>query len=524
MKRLIALLLTAVLCTGLLTGCRQEKKDAHTPTGDALEAEDAPEKPAGDGGNAPEQELSLAYYADRSMNPLVSADFTNRMILSLLYQNLFSVSKDYEAVPVLCGKYAVSEDMRTHVFYVAEGATFSDGTPVRPEDLQATLKFASSPEKCPLYGYRFFHLIDGPTVQPDGGVRLEFSIPYENLPLLLDIPILKASELESPNPLGSGPYVLEKAPDGMRLRRRNNWWCQSDDLALKASTVKLVSATDTNFIRDAFEFDDVGLVCADPGADNYADYRCDYELWDCENGMFLYLGFNTESEELSSPQIRAAITHAIDREKIAEEYYRGFARPASLPASPYSPFYNESLAANYSYDPELFKQTIANAGLKDHEIELMVNGADSKRLRVAKAIAQMLEEGGLKVQVVESSAGNLEYNLNSREYDLYLCQTILPPNMDLTQFFYMFGSLSFGRMDDEGIYTLCGDALANQGNYYNLHKKIMDEGRLCPILFRSYAVYGIRGLISDLNPARDNVFYYTVGQKLRDIQIMMEES
>ena len=153
----------------------------------------------------------------------------------------------------------------------------------------------------------------------------------------------------------------------------------------------------------------------------------------------------------------------------------------------------------------------------------MVNGADSKRLRVAKAIAKMLEEGGLKVQVIESSAGNLEYNLNSREYDLYLCQTILPPNMDLTQFFYMFGSLSFGRMDDEVIYTLCGDALANQGNYYNLHKKIMDEGRLCPILFRSYAVYGIRGLISDLNPARDNVFYYTVGKELRDIQVMMEE-
>ena len=57
------------------------------------------------------------------------------------------------------------------------------------------------------------------------------------------------------------------------------------------------------------------------------------------------------------------------------------------------------------------------------------------------------------------------------------------------------------------------EALANSGNYQSLHELVMDNGYLCPILFRSYALYARRGLLSGLAPARDHVFYYTVDKK-----------
>jgi hypothetical protein len=47
----------------------------------------------------------------------------------------------------------------------------------------------------------------------------------------------------------------------------------------------------------------------------------------------------------------------------------------------------------------------------------------------------------------------------------------------------------------------------------------MDGGLLCPILFRSYAIYATRGLVSQLNPARDNMFYYSIGKTLADAKI-----
>ena len=64
------------------------------------------------------------------------------------------------------------------------------------------------------------------------------------------------------------------------------------------------------------------------------------------------------------------------------------------------------------------------------------------------------------------------------------------------------------------LYTLCMDALANHGNFYTLHQNVMADGGLCPILFSSYAVYATRGLLTGLTPARDSVFYYSLGRSM----------
>ena len=63
------------------------------------------------------------------------------------------------------------------------------------------------------------------------------------------------------------------------------------------------------------------------------------------------------------------------------------------------------------------------------------------------------------------------------------------------------------------------EALANSGNRYNLHEQIMEEGNLIPVLFRSYAIYATRGVVTDLTPARDHIFYYSTGRTLADALI-----
>ena len=104
-------------------------------------------------------------------------------------------------------------------------------------------------------------------------------------------------------------------------------------------------------------------------------------------------------------------------------------------------------------------------------------------------------------------------------YDIYLGQTTLSPNMDLTPFFRLYGNLSFGIINDSGLYSLCQQALANSGNYYNLHETIMEDGRVVPVLFQVYSVHATRGLLTDMIPARDNVFYYTLGKTLPDVLV-----
>jgi hypothetical protein len=91
--------------------------------------------------------------------------------------------------------------------------------------------------------------------------------------------------------------------------------------------------------------------------------------------------------------------------------------------------------------------------------------------------------------------------------------------MDLSPFFAPKGSLNFGSLSDAGLYALCQEALANGGNYYTLHQKTMQSGMLCPILFRSYAVYCQRGVLPELSPVRDNIFRYSLGKTMESARI-----
>ena len=509
MKRLTAVLLCLCL---ILSGCAGNGGQ-YVPTGDALSYD---ENYTGvQNTHQPQtqpQNISLPYYADRSLNPYLCTDFTNRTLFSLLYQSLFTTDRTYTVTPQLCSRYTLSEDMKSYTFY-AEPATFSDGSVLTAEDVLASLTAARQSD---FYKGRFLHVTDM-LLTPDGGVTIHLDTPYENLPLLLDIPIVKASQVALDQPLGTGPYILYAASGGASLRRRNDWWCNAQ-LALTAETVTLFAAESTAQIRDQFEFFDLSMVCADPGSDRYVDYRCDYELWDCENGIFLYLGTTSDSEVFSNDAVRIALTYAIDRDMLTEEYYRGFARSACLPASPLSPYYSQTLADRYAYDGIRFAQAVKDAGLEGSTVVFLANSDDSLRLRVARSIAQMLEDCGLEVEMKELGGNAYVEALKSWNYDIYLGQTRLSPNMDLSAFFATYGELSWGGVNDLGAYALSLQALENHGNYFTLHKLVMDQGLLCPVLFRSYAIYATRGLIPSLTPARDSVFFYTTARTLEDVR------
>ena len=206
-----------------------------------------------------------------------------------------------------------------------------------------------------------------------------------------------------------------------------------------------------------------------------------------------------------------------------EDYYRGFARSASLPASPLSPYYSQVMAERYAYDGVKFAQAVKDAGMEEQKVVFLVNKDDSLRLRVARDIAQMLEDCGLQVELKALGSHAYTEALKAWEFDIYLGQTRLSANMDLSAFFDTYGELSWGGVNDVTGYSLSLQALENHGNYYTLHKTVMDNGLICPVLFRSYAVYATRGLLTELTPARDNVFYYSMGKSLENAKTVLKD-
>lgn len=504
MRKLSAILLIIVLVFSLF-GC-DNTKSPYVPTGNGLH-QDVTTRPTTP--PSAQKDLTLAYYPDRSMNPFDCTDYVNRSFMDLLYQGLFTVDANYKVSPVLCKNYSVSRDMMTYTFYL-EAATFDDGTALTATDVVTSLKHAASSE---FYKGRFTNLKSVITTA-EGAVQIQLTTPYENLPLLLDVPIVKAGQVSLARPAGTGPFFFESFEGKTWLRRRQNWWC---DAALPISTdyIALMEAESPSQLRDEFELSDLGMVIADPGSVTYADFHSNREeLWSYESGVFLYLACNAKSTVFSNAAIRHALTSAIDRSTLCSQYYRGFAAPTVLPVSPDSPLYQTGLASKVTYDPSKLADAVAAAELKSNAVVLLVNASDGIRLRVARAIAAKLNECGLKVTTSELQDSAYRTALKNGKFDLHLGQTKLSANGDLSAFFAAKGALNFGGLSDPLKYNLCIDALANSGNFYTLYQQILTDGQLCPILTRSYAVYSRRGVMSTLEPSRDHVFYYDLGKTM----------
>ncbi len=507
MKRLICILLAVCLLLSF-GGCSYDYSD-YVPNGGGL-ADGKPQNPTQP--NDGDKIITLTFYKEKGLNPYLTTDYTNRVLMSLLYQGLFATDSGYKTTPVLCGSYTPSTDYKTHTFTVDPDATFSDGTPVTARDAVASLRAAKDSD---YYCGRLTHITDI-SLSDAGEIVIKTDTEMGNLPILLDIPIVPAAQVGERFPLGSGPYILEDTVVGPYLKKQTAWWCQAI-LPISTPAIPLLEATSVSGIRDDFQFGGLDFALTDPSSDKYVDYRSDAELWNCESGLFLYIGCNEDSKVFDTPELRAALTYAIDRDSLISKFYRGFAESATLPASPHSPYYSKGLAGKYGYDGAKFAEAVTASGKQGSTVVLLVNSDDSIRLRAARSIADMLRAGGFVVEMKELGGSAYENAIKRREFDVYLGKTRLSPNMDLSAFFYTWGELSYGGIDDVAAYTLCLEALADEGNYYNLHRAVMEQGLLCPVLFCNYTVYTTRGLFSDLAPARDNVFCYSIGKTMEDI-------
>ena len=521
MKKILALLLVFSLSVGLF-GCGKQEEEAYVPTGGAmLEIGQDPEDlfPT----EEEEETLTLAYNSEMSLNPLIAYSQNNRVLTSLMYQGLFAVDNSYQAWPILCSSFKVEPSGMIWTFYVNKNATFSDGTKVTIDDVLASYNAARQSD---YYKGRFNYYIAEIKASSDGeGISFFLNTPYENLPLLLDVPIVKAEDVDAAHPRGTGPYVYFEGSDGPTLNRLDHWWA-GVEVPTKAKVINLIEAQTPAQIRDEFEFGDVGLVVANPLSDSYADFRSDFELWNIDSGVMLYVGCNIlYSEYFEDGKLRTVLTYAIDRATLNQENYKGRGVTSTLAASPNSPYYPTALAEKYEYDPLKFIDFISTWNVPydpeqpDKKMVLLVNSDDSARLRTARDIAATLTEFGLPTSTLECSGNNYVDVLKANNWDIYLGQTRLAPNQDLSEFFRLWGNLSWGGLPNENILGLCKESLENSGNNYNLLNKLADDGRIIPVLFGQHAVYAERGAFSNLNPARDNAFFYTMGTTMNEIQI-----
>lgn len=225
------------------------------------------------------------------------------------------------------------------------------------------------------------------------------------------------TEYES-HPVSSGPYkVVKNTNDGERLQlERNPHWSEKNDGERKAypDTIDVRSGLDPAVINQRLSTssaDDAKAVTTDTnlGPAELAQTSQDKALKERVGvghfGYTNYLAFNPEVKPFDKPEVRRAVSYAVDRASVINAVGgSSLAEPATtfLPdqkAFGYTPY--DHFPAGPSGDPEKAKAELAKAGYKNGVTLTLTHSTEDGETgpKLAAAVQQSLKKAGINVRL-----------------------------------------------------------------------------------------------------------------------------
>lgn len=412
-KRLLALILAAVLCVSLLAACGGggEQPASSAPETNAPDAGSAEPANTGDAGSVGGSDNTVGatgvsdetLYAALSGEPnslfpnyqgsKVSGCVDSSMFDTLVYWN----DETKTAEPRLATEWEwLDEDYTLIQFTLRDDVTFTNGEKMTASDVLASLKATTEYTRA-TYAQMFD--IANSEVVDETHLKLALTQPYGNL---LDIlgctyyAIFSEKAFEEAgdpadfarSPVASGPYKLQewKQGESITLIRNEDYWDKDnlpyyknivfsfiDDassrvMALRSGDVQVVFAINNSQIA---ELEAAGGITVSPYVQNVVQP----------------LALNESFPVIADENVRKAILLAIDKEALAQVEYLGYSEVSkSSLVGAASTYYYES--ESYSQDMETAKQLIANSGWSAEDLTFTmytIAGASTAQTEIFQA-------------------------------------------------------------------------------------------------------------------------------------------
>lgn len=471
MKKLISMMLALAMILALAS-CDSDSTPSTSTESPGTTEESTTETVAESTGN---QELTIGYVGSYStFCPSTGlSDVSDVLIYRLVYDQIFEINDEtMETESRVLAEPMEWVDDYTVKLVLKEGITFEDGTEVTGEDILCDLQmyvengFTES-------GYYEIIDFDASYVEDDYTVYIVYTEQNASAITHLAIPIV-SKEFYETHPdgddawwagdvNGSGPYkVTDYALDEyITLEKRDDYWDTSvsydaDKITIKfyADGAAMLADLNNGEIDVAFGLDTnmIESLSATAGSNIAIETMSGNDV-----PKFL---FSASSEPLKDINLRLAIVHAINWEELATAAY-GHCGELALSHYPDSfDCYTEH--EGYTYDLELAKQYLAEAGYSEGELTLKFLASDTTQTAVGELIQFYLNEIGINVAVDSmelASAFTYMMDENS-EYDLFMKQQPggTPSRDPYDDFYLPTSSMAMAHVDDETYISLVQEA------------------------------------------------------------------
>lgn len=455
--------------------------------------------------------FGLAFSSAGNLNPITCASKLNMYLIPLMYESLFEIDGNFEARPLLCERF--ERDENSYILYIDKDVKFSDGTGLTAQDVKYSLELAKGNDTYYSERLRFVRSI---SAVGDDAVKIELAEPMGHLEWLLDIPIIKSGSSNMVSPIGTGPYMYVEDGDESYLKAYSGWW---QNRKRPYPRIDLIDTPEADLLISFFESGAISLAGNDLTATDPVVFGGDYEEWSFPTSIMYYLGANTEDGPMRDPELRKALSHAIDREFICETEMVRYADPAVLPVNPASRLYDTGIAAGMGFSLEKFARQVEGAGYDEEKplvINMIVNSENKYKVAVAERIAEDMRTMGVTVNLGLLKWEDYLAALNAGNFDIYLAEVKLRNDFDLTELVSQKGSLNFGRYYSEDTEFLLSSFAQADSNSIgsvssSLYRKLAEDAPIVPILFKRHVVNAKRGLIEAIDPKQTNIFNGLIG-------------
>ena len=497
MKKVLSLLLS-LFCVFSLASCGKDE--------DKLP--DAPD-------NA---EITLLYSQTDSFNPYTAKSEHNRRLSTLIFDSLYKFDNKYKPIPQI----AVSYELEGNVYTVHIGAvTFSDGSLLTSADVYYSYNFAKSSST---YGLAE-SLSEVSTVETPDPQTIVFTLnrvdPY--FLNLLTFPVMKTDSagltdsdgVEMP-PIGSGRYI----PDV-----HNSCLTRNDEyVGIKSlvKTIKLLASPDTEAAAHYVQSGVVDIYYTDSSSDIV---RMDGTRSNVDINHLVYIGINSTYESLATKEMRYAISSCLSRSEITDKAFFGAASPAKGFFNPVLSDVKATSTLSDKPNVDICVENLKNIGYtikgkdgiykteKDNRasFSLLVNEDNSSRMTAAHIISLNAKAAGIEITVEAVPYNTYLKRLQTGDYQLYLGEVKVAPNMDIRELVVPGGRSAYGVSETGS----AGTAMTVSGSFsaYDsgqitlsaLSGVLLTEMPQIPICYRKGSLFysdtiksGVEGLSCDI--------------------------
>ncbi len=327
-----------------------------------------------------------------------------------VFDCLTEVAANGELVGELAESWEASPDAKVWTFKLRQGVTFHSGKPFNADDVIASLNMHVE-EGASSAAQPIVSTIE--TMNKLGDHEIEFTLAAGNadFPFLLsDYHILMypsddiSGAIASGN--GTGLYKVESFDPGVRTLLSRVEGHYKDGQAGWFDSIEVVAINDASARMTALMTNQVDAV-------NRVDFQTEplmranpnINIFEVTGNQHYTFPMLTDLDPFSNLAVRRALKHAVNREEMVEKILQGHGRVANdHPIGPANQYFADELEQN-SYDPDLARSILAEAGLDGLSIDLSASdaafagGVDAALLYQASAAA-----AGININVVQEPA------------------------------------------------------------------------------------------------------------------------